>query len=342
MNQKTWEQAKEKLRPIIQKWMEENIHSKSASGRFLISIFHDGDKMSYPTMVDILIEKDPISAFYEQICEWYDDAIYREEIRVVNQIMEDDEVQKIREDLYQKEQSLEFDDELRYFITEEFLDVEPPTAEYLKQEVPVIICLDTGDGNFDFVRNMEYMLQDDDEEHETASLLWLVKQQGYTMSDLKKAAEEPASQSNQFLRSVGEEYVNAWGMQTVVFLVNMSFELCLKLNVLIEMQMRNGVCYNALKYPDCGEIVIGKDTPCGLYSPWDGHGSVLDIKLEKDVELPVKYIDSAMPDAPFGTHLYPLLDCYGACESLFSGQIKEIRMSSEVQNLFEDKGGNSI
>jgi hypothetical protein len=67
--------------------------------------------------------------------------------------------------------------------------------------------------------------------------------------------------------------------------------------------------------PKPNEITLNKDIPCGLYDTWNGAGSVLEIQLEKDVVLPVKYIDSALPD---GCRGYSISSIYGMLGSFWS------------------------
>lgn len=55
-------------------------------------------------------------------------------------------------------------------------------------------------------------------------------------------------------------------------------------------------------------IVLGSNSMCGLYDPWNGAGSLLNIALDKEVILPYKYIDSALPDGGRG---YGVANVYG-------------------------------
>lgn len=101
-------------------------------------------------------------------------------------------------------------------------------------------------------------------------------------------------------------------MNLVVFLVRMTVEEVFKLNRLIRAQDRDGVHFDNRLNPDCGIINLKKETVCGLYSPWDGCGSVPGIQLEKDIALPIKLIRSALPDSGDG---YSIESVYGMCES---------------------------
>jgi hypothetical protein len=55
-----------------------------------------------------------------------------------------------------------------------------------------------------------------------------------------------------------------------------------------------------LKNNGIKSLTISKDSMCGLYDPWNGAGGLLGINLEKDVVLPVEYIDSALLDGMRG------------------------------------------
>ena len=84
------------------------------------------------------------------------------------------------------------------------------------------------------------------------------------------------------------------------------------LDELIATKERDGHFYDARKSPDCGMIIISKRAETGLYDPWNGGGSLLEIQLEKDVELPIKFIRSALPDGADG---YSISSAYGLCGS---------------------------
>ena len=105
-------------------------------------------------------------------------------------------------------------------------------------------------------------------------------------------------------------------MNCLVFLVRISLEELIALNRLIGLKKRKGVFYDAWKRPDCGSIRIDKRTETGMYDPWNGGGSLLEIQLEKDVELPVRFIWSALPDGMDG---YSISSVYGLCGSAWRG-----------------------
>ena len=68
----------------------------------------------------------------------------------------------------------------------------------------------------------------------------------------------------------------------------------------------------------------------GLFSPWNGAGSVLEVELEKDVRLPVKFIYSALPDGASRWKYGSVADVYGMCGSAWRDTLKEINIPKKA------------
>lgn len=62
---------------------------------------------------------------------------------------------------------------------------------------------------------------------------------------------------------------------------------------------------------------------CGLYDPWSGGGSVLEIELDKDVKLPIKYTIFCVEGCKM--HGYDIDEVYGLIGSCWKETIKEIK-----------------
>lgn len=288
------------------------------------------DEMQSDTAVAILEANDPDQSFNEKLNEWYMDQ--EDELR-------DDLEEKIK-GILSKEDGLfpngltdEQEDDLRNMLFD-MVWFTAPADHYLKQEFYVNIMVDTGDGNYDYTLNSVYPCYCGDYDEpidEKASIVWLAKQQGYSKKQLESALKSDGNDAPEgFLRSMRKELANMPShMATLTFLVKMTLENLLKLNELMKLQDRDGHHYDACENPDCGCIVIAKNTETGLYDPWGGGGSVLEIELEKDVELPVKFIRSALPDGGDG---YSISNVYGLCGSVWRDTIKEIRKPKEEKN----------
>jgi hypothetical protein len=69
------------------------------------------------------------------------------------------------------------------------------------------------------------------------------------------------------------------------------------------------------------KLILKKGTPCGLYDLWLGGGSILEIELEKDVVLPLKFVDTAYPDGQRG---YGIVSIYGLDNSFWKSDCLKI------------------
>ena len=66
-------------------------------------------------------------------------------------------------------------------------------------------------------------------------------------------------------------------------------------------------------------IIFFSPVPYIVEPSGDGGGSLFEIKLEKDVEIPCKYIHSIEPD---GYYRYDVKDVYGVVDSFWTGTVK--------------------
>lgn len=318
---------KSKMQIAVEDFLEQRMYSfqKQPDGTYIEEICADyRDEMSVKSAGEILRDADTEAAFYDYIDECY---LYT--ISDMEGELESDARKALTDDDgpfpegFTDEEDEEFIDLLREYVV-----FQPPYDHYLKQEFCVNIMIDTGDGNYDFTLNAHYPCyyggDAGDQIDEKAGIVWLAKTQGYTEEQLRKALDEgDMANPKGFLQSMRVEMANmASHMQVVTFLVKMDFKTLMRLNRLIKLQDRNGRNYDASKNPECGDIILGKETMCGLYDYWSGGGSVLEVELEKDVRVPVKYIYSALPDGAGPG--YSIENVYGMCKSAWEDTVKEI------------------
>lgn len=283
------------------------------------------DRISESTANDILNAADPELDLEEKLFSWFEEAQGAEEAQLLDDVVNN----CFHGDLLEEDK-----DYVREYLQEVFYFY-PPENHYLKQNLCVTIMMDTGDGNVDFCLNSSvYPCWYGGSDHiidPRASLLWLAKTQGYTKTQLQEVLkrDEVTDQSG-FLESCHVELANlSSSMSTVVFLVRMTLAQAIKLNKMIRLQDRNGRNYDTRKNPDCGYLVVGKETEVGLYDCWDGAGSLLDIQLEKDVKIPVRFIWKALPD----TGKMSIHSVYGVDDSLWRDTIKEIYVPKALRTL---------
>ena len=171
---------------------------------------------------------------------------------------------------------------------------------------------------------------------ETSSMLWLAKTQGKATA-LRKACKKAhrndgyyvdrEEDKDKFIESCIQEFENLSShMGTVTFLVKMSL---FQLFDLLELQ--NNEYDEKGKYdPRKNEksksyITLGKDTMCGLFDNWNGGGSLLEIELEKDVKLPIKYAVFSVDGCKMYGR-YDIGEVYGMSSSAWKEVLEEIKI----------------
>lgn len=278
------------------------------------------DRFSDKKVEEILLSEDPEMAFAEAVEETYCDyyhGTYEGEIidRAVRKSYpaNEDEEEEIR-------------DYLRDYITE-ILTYEYPYDHYDHQAYKVDLMVDTGDGNYDYTLNSliypHYHDMQGAEIEDRASLVWLAATQGYTRRQLQHALDKGDVEPDEvkdFMTSVRQEVANETsGMNCLTFLVEMTMKDLISLYKLIRLQEPAGEqIYDARFRPDCGTVKVIREATAGLFDPWNGAGSCFEIQLEKDIELPVKYIRSCLPDRHFR---WSVSSVYAMCDSAWKEDI---------------------
>lgn len=227
------------------------------------------DELSEDRIQEILADKHPKEAFWELLNDWSIDAGDYEADYIYQEIRRN----------WDKEEHGDFEDV--YDTVNEYLNehlhFSYPEEHFLKQDVKLNIIIDNGDGDQDFTLNNIYSYNTDYEEpiDPEAGLVWLVEQQGYTIEDLEKARQgEYKDIPNRFLKTVIQEAHNVTThMNALTFFVSMTL----------------GEYFDYLDEP--GDLVLSKNSRCGLYDSWQGAGSIHEIELEKDVVIPKSKMD---------------------------------------------------
>ena len=279
----------EKLVDKLKNILEKNYFKKDEHGSYFLEITADyRDVLPGDTIRQIINANDPVAEYNEILYETDFDAY---EFEVLYELIE----RELGKDMYAKHMN-----KIRDWIIENVY-FEPPTSHYDSQEVLVNLIVDTGDGNYDYTCNnlLNYCAPkiEDLEIMEESSILWLIKQQGYTKKDLLDVVANKHDHNNKFLESVQDELLNpTTSMNALTFF--------------FEMQL--GSLINYLNNPT--DVVLSKDTSCGLVDFWNGAGSILEINLEKNVIIPKKYIRMDVD----GNTGYSVQEIYGMCGSFWS------------------------
>ena len=276
-----------------------------------IEIYTDyRDKLSREQIVELFKEADrsdygetPREIFDNLLYDWSDSySLYNfnDHVKEIVGYMSDEA--KVIYEEYEDECGDILNENLYYYFNEDFFN----------EEVIVNILLDTGNGNSDFTEDDVFSIYGDGTFKPTSSLLFLAKNQDREEL-LKTAAAETfagkeVTTESPFVNSVIQELLNNGSyMNTTTFCVKM------KLFDLFDL-------WEKCRKKE-GTFTITKNARTGLFNPWDGGGSLFEIELEKDVEIPCKFIHSIEPD---GYYRYDVKDVYGVVDSFWTGTVKMI------------------
>ena len=285
------------------------------------------DELCFADLHEIFSSVDPHMKFYETMEKWYGNADYevRDQISSVvrKKLGEHGGVFAVDEDGF-------FVDDDTEELYQDLFDsgifcCDLPYKHFYKQRVQLDIMIDTGDGNRDYVENAVYPHWDGTQGEkisDTASIVWLAETQGITKAELQIALDsyKDGLDKTGFLGTLGQELINMPShMAVLTFLVETTLEKALG----IADCMRSD--YLKAENPT---IRIGKNTMTGLYDPWGGGGSVFEIELEKDVEIPLRIVRSAMPDGCDGS--CSIAEVYGMCSSAWRDTLIAIKAQADA------------
>ena len=284
---------------------------------------YDNDTMEIETLNRILSKAHPESgytpkdAFYEWLWnayEWTECDTYQD---IYN------EVQQGLKLTSEEEQYMDDNDENFMEIIKDNLDMNYPEEQYLNQEVNCNIIVDNGDANYDFDKHDCYPFYNSEGEHRNLSrksgMMLIAHLQGYSTKKFRKIynlykkadiAENKEKQKQlkrkyPFVTSCYEEIEGTVSSMQ-------AFVLCVKVTIgdLLDW------------YEKKTDIKITKNVDTsGLYDTWNGGGSYLEVKLEKDMVIPKENIFRFAPDDAWnhredGLYFgYSISDCYGMDDS---------------------------
>lgn len=154
---------------------------------------------------EILTSVNPKVAFENTIANWY----YNDCKKVYEEVKEKIIDCLAAENILYKNGISDSDDDYFDECLRELLNFKLPKEHYLKQKFCADVIVDTGDSNYDFTLNCIYPSYCSEKGvpiNNKASIVWLVKQQGYTKTQLEKVLHsDNATNTNVFLESVKEE-----------------------------------------------------------------------------------------------------------------------------------------
>lgn len=308
--------AKTKLQQLVENYLKEHCEFDEHNACWFDEAYADyNDTLSSEVAADILQSSDPEWRLEELMMDWYMDT----EWNIRNDHIT--EFKKTLERNYWSDEDIE-----DMFVNLWHLHL--PLEHYMSQEICINIAIDTGDKNYDYTLNAVYPHYNGvkgEEIDDKASLVWLAQQQGYTKEQLQDILTngEDAAEQHGFLPTVFQEVINCCvALPCLIFPVKMTLKQACLLNKIINERDKAGYEWEPEKREDLGTITLDKSVEPLLYDTWAGGGSVWGIELDKDVEIPIKYIASALPDEYLD---YSIHSCYGCYDDCWKDVVKEIK-----------------
>lgn len=303
------------LNELVKDYLTEN-HDwcKNANGEYHFEIDVDyRDEIEDSIAQEILDNISPRDTLIERLWDRYQE----QEWDIIDNLV-DDFKEKVDPKLLEDANIIEDGNLDDGDIREEFMKiiyVDYPIDWAEDQEFCFNIIVSNGDDNYDFWLN-EHIVDEDgkvDENAEKSGLVWLAKQQGYTLDQVVEILKNgDIEKPKTFLETVLQEVANGYGCEALTFCVKMTLGQAIALKEQMESNPN-------------GSIVIDKKVECGLFDPWEGGGSVLEIRCDKDIEIPFKNIWKFYIDERRSNRYDSIHNVYGTNDALWKDYLKEIK-----------------
>lgn len=288
------DELKEKIKEILNQefyWKE----IKEKEERYVTEVYVDyRDNLEKDTIKNALFKDEPRNYIYDTLDEAFQPSMYEDleyiSLKIIRFLTKIGYVlsEEQKEEIYE------------YLI--EHIEFEVPYNHFLDEEVNITISLDLGESDVDFSTNSRYhWLKKIEINADMNSVIWLAKQQGYSDRRIKNALCYNHCEKSQFLKSLNEEIYN-------------TTSLCNELTFLLKMSLDEFLSLKEIAIEKNKEIVINKNTPCGLIDTVQGGGSNIDISLDKDVHIPFNLVHAIEID-DCRTYGYSINEIYGLTDS---------------------------
>ena len=303
------------IEKLVMDYLAENYaRGKRDDGFYHFDIYVDyRDEIGDSTAQEILESNFPRDALLEKLWDSYQES----EWDIIDNLV-DDFKKNVDPKLLNDANIIEDGNIDDYMIRDIFMDavcVDYPVDWAEDQEFCFNIIVSNGDDNYDFWLN-EHIIDEDgnvDKNAEKSGLVWLTKQQGYTLEELAEILKNgDIEKPKTFLETALQEVANGYGCEALTFCVKMTLRQAIELKERME------------ENPN-GSIVLDKSVECGLFDPWQGGGSVLEIACEKDIEIPFKNIWKFYIDKSRSNQYDSIHNVYGVDSSLWRDCLKEIK-----------------
>lgn len=296
------------IEQVMKDILDEKHWDREENGQYFSTICADYcDEISDYTLKDLMEHDNPNVALMDTFLESADEYAWERCSEFKKEIFD-----ALPQELYNH-----FEDDITEWL-ESHVHFETDLKHY-NRDVYLTLTIDAGDANYDYTCNniLNYASDGSGKFPKESSILWLAKQQGKEEL-LKKTVKDYLSRNikpdDRFTSSVITEMINLpSSMGALTFLVKMP--LLDYFNLIDDIRARKD-----------GILIVPKEATCGLYNKWDGGGSVLEIELDKGVEIPFSMIGDIAPDINncYGVHgclPWSVHNVYGVNDSLWKAEL---------------------
>lgn len=284
----------------IEKILDSELNlKKDSSGQYIGEIYMDDNDM-------YIEDKQTLST----LCEKGEEAIYEciRECSVDCDIHEYSHIREVVKKHFTTEELDKYENEIDDFITDRVTFVLPEDFVWGSEVLVNIVISGYDDWNVDFSQNC--IFKDDDDKFKLADggIKWLIEQQGYNPKDFEKELNESNTPfSNKFYSTVYNELLNTTtSLNSLVTSTKMTLREFMKLKTLHEKK-------------ELKSLTLDKNCDIGLVDFWLGAGSVLEICLDKKLEIPLENIYQIDIDSSFN---YGIESIYGMNEYDYWTEVK--------------------
>ena len=265
-----------RIREIIEK---ETSLEKNADGTYTGEIYVDYRDM-------YIEDKDTLA----ELSEKGEDAVYDYimDCSVECDVYEYSGIEETVKGRFTKDELEEYEDEIGDFIRDNIDFVLPEEFVWGSEVLVNIIITAYEDWNYEFTKNEIWRDDDDKMRLCDGGIMWLIQQQGYSVEEFENEINtENVPFTNNLFDSIYNEILN-----TTTSLNALVISTKMTLRELIDLKKSHE--NKTLK-----SLKIDKSCDVGLVDFWQGAGSVLDIKLEKDLEIPLENIYEICSDSSY-------------------------------------------
>ena len=217
-------------------------------------------------------------------------------------------IEGIIEESLTEEEYDEYEDEITKFIEDNIYFELPDDFVWGSEVLVNIVITAYDDWNVEFTENSLYEDDEDKTRLGSGGIRWLIEQQGYSAEEFESELNiQNKPFSNKFYETVYEELLNTTSSLNALVV---STKMTLK--ELIQLK-------EAHKKKTLKSFKIDKTCDIGLVDFWQGAGSLLNIKLDKDLEIPLENIDDICCDSSFS---YNIGNIYGHDDCSYWTEVK--------------------